>query len=86
MKEVAKIFLCCAEGHLFVCICAEKYVYLFCDVSIYILLTCSSQIRMDSPALGKNSEERTESVGKIMNEANIIKEQVQSPSSASSLD
>ncbi|KAL5497017.1 hypothetical protein EMCRGX_G013410 [Ephydatia muelleri] len=37
------------------------------------------EIRMDSPALGKNSEERTESVGKIMNEVNIIKEQLSHP-------
>lgn len=65
-------------------------LYAFVLKNVYIcsatyLYTCSSQIRMDSPALGKNSEERTESVGKIMNEVNIIKEQVRSPSNASSL-
>lgn len=39
---------------------------------------------MDNPALGKVSEERAESVGKIMNEVNIIKEQVRFSSDLSS--
>lgn len=43
-------------------------------------LNSIQQIKMDNPALGSSSEDRTESVGKIMNEVNIMKEQVNHPS------
>ena len=44
--------------------------------SMFTFLIWVWQIKMDNPALGKNSGEITESVGKIMNEVNIMKEQV----------